>query len=54
MAGAEQYLLNRDDRFFARLVVPKNLRAAVGKSELRAPLGPDRSTAMKMLPGAVA
>ena len=54
MAGAQRYLLNRDGRFFARLVVPKDLRAAVGKSELRAPLGPDRRTAMKMLPGAVA
>ncbi|MBL4930048.1 integrase [Tabrizicola sp. KVB23] len=46
--------MNRDGRFFARLVVPKDLRAAVGKSELRAPLGPDRRTAMKLLPGAVA
>lgn len=54
MAGAQRYLLNRDGRFFARLVVPKDLRAAVGKSELRAPLGPDRRTAIKLLPGAVA
>lgn len=54
MAGAQRYLLNRDGRFFARLVVPKDLRAAVGKSELRAPLGPDRRTAAKLLPGAVA
>ncbi len=38
MAGAQRYLLNRDGRFFARLVVPKDLRAAVGKSELRAAL----------------
>lgn len=54
MAGAQRYLLNRDGRFFARLVVPKDLRAIVGKSELREPLGPDRRTAMKLLPGAVA
>ena len=54
MAGAQRYLLNRNGRFFARLVVPKDLRHIVGKSELRAPLGPDRRTAMKMLPGAVA
>lgn len=54
MAGAQRYLLNRNGRFFARLVVPKDLRAAVGKSELRAPLGPDRRTAIKHLPGAVA
>ncbi|MFN3724420.1 MAG: DUF6538 domain-containing protein [Paracoccaceae bacterium] len=54
MAGAQRYLLNRDGRFFARLVVPKDLRSVVGKSELRAPLGPDRRTAIKLLPGAVA
>lgn len=54
MAGAQRYLLNRDGRFFARLVVPKDLRPIVGKSELRAPLGPDRRTAVKLLPGAVA
>lgn len=54
MAAAQRHLLNRDGRFFARLVVPKNLRAAIGKSELRAPLGPDRRTAMKLLHGAVA
>ncbi|WP_366926951.1 DUF6538 domain-containing protein [Pseudogemmobacter hezensis] len=45
---------NCDGRFFTRLVVPKDLRTIVGKSELRAALGPDRRTAMKMLPGAVA
>lgn len=54
MAGAQRYLLNRDGRFFARLVVPKELRSIVGKSELRSPLGPDRRTAVKHLPGAVA
>ncbi|WCR09590.1 site-specific integrase [Paracoccus stylophorae] len=54
MAGATRYLLNRDGRFFARLVVPKDLRRIVGKTELRHPLGPDRRTAMKHLPGAVA
>lgn len=54
MAGAQRYLLNRDGRFFARLVVPKELRAIVGKTELRAPLGPDRRAAMKLLPTAVA
>ncbi len=54
MAGAQRYLLNRDGRFFARLVVPKELRAIVGKSELRTPLGPDRRGAMKLLPTAVA
>lgn len=54
MAGAQRYLLNRDGRFFARLVVPKELRGIVGKSELRTPLGPDRKGAMKLLPTAVA
>lgn len=54
MAGAQRYLLNRDGSFFASLVVPKELRGAVGKSELRAALGPDRRTAIKLLPGAVA
>lgn len=54
MAGAQRYLLNRNGRFFARLVVPKDLRHIVGKSELRASLGPDRRTAIKLLPGAVA
>ncbi|MFB9223437.1 DUF6538 domain-containing protein [Paracoccus cavernae] len=54
MAGAQRYLLNRDGRFFARLVVPKDLRAIIGKSELRTPLGPDRRAAIKMLPTAVA
>ncbi len=54
MAGAQRYLLNRDGRFFARLVVPKELRGIVGKSELRTPLGPDRRGAMKLLPTAVA
>ncbi|WP_370743508.1 DUF6538 domain-containing protein, partial [Roseinatronobacter ekhonensis] len=54
MAGAQRYLLNRNGRFFARLVVPRDLRSVVGKSELRTPLGSDRSTAIKRLPGAVA
>lgn len=54
MAGAQRYLLNRDGRFFARLVVPKELRGIVGKSELRTPLGPDRRGAIKLLPTAVA
>ncbi|SIT10887.1 hypothetical protein SAMN05421772_1197 [Paracoccus saliphilus] len=54
MAGATRYLQNRDGRFFARLVVPKDLRKIIGKTELRSSLGPDRRTAMKHLPGAVA
>ncbi|TGN68568.1 integrase [Paracoccus liaowanqingii] len=46
--------MDRDGRFFARLVVPKELREVIGKAELRTPLGPDRRTAIKHLPGAVA
>jgi integrase len=55
MAGKVQYLLNRDGRFFARLVIPKELRPFMnGRTELRTALGPDYRTAVKKLPGAVA
>jgi hypothetical protein len=53
MAGTPRYLLNRNGRYFARLVVPKDLREIVGKTELREPLGPDRREALRLLPGAV-
>jgi hypothetical protein len=49
MAGAIRYLLNRNGRFFAPLVVPKDLRQIVGKSGLRTALGPDLRTAMNNL-----
>ncbi|OWJ93448.1 hypothetical protein CDV54_11625 [Paracoccus yeei] len=35
-------------QIFARLVVPRELRVIAGKTELGAPLGPDRRTAMKL------
>ncbi|SIQ11853.1 hypothetical protein [Bosea sp. TND4EK4] len=55
MAGTVRYLLNRDGRYFARLVVPPKLRPFIGgKSELRTALGPDRKEAIKRLNGAVA
>jgi integrase len=55
MAGKVQYLLNRDGRFFARLVIPKELRPFMnGRTELRTALGPDYRTAVKKLQGAVA
>lgn len=55
MAGKIQYLLNRDGRFFARLVIPTELRPFMnGKTELRTALGPDYRTAVKKLSGAVA
>lgn len=55
MAAKVRHLLNRDGRFFARLVIPKELRPFMDrKTELRTPLGPDYRTALKKLPGAVA
>jgi integrase len=47
--------LNRNGRYFARLVVPKELRPFIeGKTELRSPLGPDYRTALRRLPSEVA
>ncbi|TJW51943.1 MAG: integrase [Mesorhizobium sp.] len=55
MTGRVRNLLNRDGRYFARLVIPKDLRPFLdGKTELRTALGPDYRTALKLLPGAVA
>jgi hypothetical protein len=53
MTGKIRHLINRSGRYHARLVVPKGLRQAVGKTELRAPLGADYRQALKMLPSAV-
>lgn len=47
-------MVNRSGRYHARLVVPKDLRQIVGKTELRAPLGGDYRHALKLLPGVVA
>lgn len=55
MAGRVRNLLDRDGRYFARLVVPKDLRPFMsGKTEFRTALGPDYRTALKKLPGAIA
>jgi hypothetical protein len=55
VTGKVRHLLNRDGRYFARLVVPKPIRPYLdGKTELRHPLGPDRRAALAKLPGAVA
>ncbi len=54
MAGKVRHLVNRSGRYFARLVVPKELRDKVGKTELRTPLGGDYRQALKLLPSAVA
>jgi integrase len=54
MTGKVRHLLNRDGRYFARLVIPKELRPFLDqKTELRTPLGPDRRIALAKLPGAV-
>ena len=54
MAGKVRYLLNRDGRYFARLVIPKELRPFMDqKTELRSPLGADYRQALRSLPGAV-
>lgn len=55
LAGRDRYLLFREGRYYARLVIPTRLRPFIGaKTELRAPLGADRRTALSRLPGAVA
>jgi integrase len=54
MAGKIRHLVNRSGRYHARLVVPKDLRKIVGKTELRTPLGGDYRQAIRLLPGAVA
>jgi hypothetical protein len=55
MVRQPQYLLYRDGRYFARLVVPNTLRPYLeGKTELREALGPDRRAALARLHSAVA
>ena len=54
MAAKIRNLLDRDGRYFARVVVPTEFRELVGKRELLTPLGPDRRNALKRLPSAVA
>jgi len=53
MVGKVKNLVNRSGRYHARLVVPKDLRGIIGKTELRTPLGADYRQAVKLLPGAV-
>ena len=53
MAGKIRHLVNRSGRHHARLVVPKDLREIIGKTELRLPLGGDYGHALKLLPSAV-
>ncbi len=55
MARQPKHLLNRDGRYFARLVIPKELRPFLNnKTELREALGPDRRAALARLHPAVA
>ncbi|TCD15258.1 tyrosine-type recombinase/integrase [Oricola cellulosilytica] len=55
MAAKIRNLLNRDGRYFARRVVPEELRVYFdGKRELRKPLGPDRRVAISKLPSVLA
>jgi hypothetical protein len=55
MAAQLRYFLNRGRRYFARLVVPADLRPYLnGKTELREPLGADRRISIRKHPSAVA
>lgn len=55
MTGKDKHLLNRDGRYFARIVIPKALRPFLdNKTELRVALGPDRRLAQARLHPAVA
>lgn len=54
MAGKIRHMINRSGRYHARLVVPKDLKGIIGKTELRISLGGDYRDALKRLPGAVA
>ena len=54
MSSKHRYLLNRDGRYFARIVIPKPLRPFLeNKSELRELLGPDRRTVIARLATAI-
>lgn len=55
MAGKIKHLLERDGRFYSRLVVPTALREYLGgRTELRTPLGADRKAAERSHHGALA
>ena len=55
MAGKLRHFLNRNGRYFARVVIPVELRGYLdGKTELRVALGGDRRIAERKLAGAVA
>ncbi|MBA3449045.1 MAG: hypothetical protein H0T56_15850 [Pseudaminobacter sp.] len=54
MAGKIRNLKEQHGRYSARLVVPKELRHLVGRTELETQLGGDRRQALAKLPSAVA
>lgn len=55
MAQRIPHLLEREGRYYARVVIPKPLRSLfAGRWEMSNPLGPDRREAVRRLPGAVA
>ena len=54
MAGKVRHLLLARGRYSARVAVPEALRGIIGKRELLKPLGADRVTALRKLPGVVA
>jgi integrase len=53
LAGKIRYLLYVDGRYYARRVVPAELRKILGKRELQEPLGADRRKALEQLPVAL-
>lgn len=54
MAAKVRYLIERDGRYHARVVVAKRLRPILKKVELSVALGADRREALRKLPRAVA
>lgn len=54
MAGRIRNFQERDGRYYARLVVPRDLRPYLKRTELRTPLGADRRQAIARLPTEVA
>jgi integrase len=50
LAGKIRYLLHVDGRYYARRVVPIELRKIIDKRELQEPLGADRRKALEQLP----
>lgn len=53
MAGKTRHLLERHGRYYARRVVPLELRSVVGSRELQEALGGDRRQAPSNLPAAL-